>query len=89
MPMAGNTVQLVADIYNMSASATLTVTLEGSVLGQSWEDIPFGTAFAPPQWGGSTSESVSVTHAMVRVRAVLSGSTVNAWFDIGISFTDQ
>lgn len=88
MPMVGNTVKIVADIYNMSG--TLTITLEGSVLGQFWEDIPLSTAFNPGNWGASTSVDATVSHSLVRVRATLSGGgSAKAWFQLGLSFTDQ
>jgi hypothetical protein len=82
--MTGNTVKMVANVYN--SSAAVHFDLEGSVLGQFWEtisDTAINTA-----WGAKTSADITVSHALVRVRAHMS-ATGKAWFEVGLAFTDQ
>ena len=86
LPLVGNTVKLVADVYNLTAG-TLVIRLEGSMLGESWQDIP--VTLTSTAWGAQAAASVTVTHALVRVVATIAGENAKAWFEVGVAFTDQ
>lgn len=92
IPVSGNTARMVLELYSSTGSEpsnVLTALLEGSVLGQSWDPLSPITGGAPSKGViGGSANNYTLTHGMVRVRVQTTG-TVQAWFDVGLSFTQQ
>lgn len=96
LPMTGNTIRMVLNVYSIAGTSlpqpSVTIQLEGSVLGEVWEDItPTSGTTNTGTIGGVRALYSGVTDAMLRVRVTVAGDNTDTkvWFTVGMSFTSQ
>lgn len=96
IPMRGNSIRMTLNVYSVAGGAvnppTITMQLEGSVLGETWEDITATSGLTTTSTiGGVRALYSGVSFGMVRVRVTVGGddNDTKAWFDVGMTFTDQ
>ena len=84
--MSGNKATLSVIVTNISASSTFTVYIDGSYEGQMWKEL---TSVAQSAFGYNTVAQTGVDYAFVRIRAVLTGTTVQVLFDATLDLSSQ
>jgi hypothetical protein len=87
IPVVGNKAAVATLIINITSSASVTITLEGSYDGTAWDSVT--SSAAQTTFTHVTISQGSIAYAFLRVKVVITGTTQSVLFSSTVAQTSQ